>query len=317
MFSLKDSYYCIIISFLLTLLSCKQEQKKTELKNTDIETTSFLEPNFSYENLVGKTFLPVYEKEDGTYEYKGDITKEDDMGEDRIRFRKDKIKHLIPIEWQDYPIVNVSYKNEWLKLNLVGNLSDIKDKRSHFSYYFKYNKKTNLLKYCVVPNEDIQVFIDSSYVVLLESKKPVVKKENPFKKHVVYKESKISIGNKNVKIKLPFVKEHNYNGDKIFGSDEISNELEVKLLKGSKEDLFFVFGEGMCGACPNFSAIYDMKGNNLSYGYSIRMNSRESKTLISKGDEDKIFADYGFSDRDINIQINHADTPTYVIKNWH
>ncbi|ADV48981.1 hypothetical protein Celal_1674 [Cellulophaga algicola DSM 14237] len=315
MFNSKSNY--VIAIFIVFVYSCKKSIDNTQTaKNENIEISDDTninqsEPDFNYENLVGKTFLPVYQKEDGTYEYGGDITKEDDMGEDRIRFRKNTIKHLIPIEWQSYPIIGVASKEDWLELKL----GDIEDKKTHFSNYFKYSKNDNLLKYCVVPNEDIEVFMDSAFIAKKE--KPIIKKENSLEKYIVYKKHQIIFNNKKIEISIPFIEPHlNENGVKIFKKGDIAKQLEVKLLKKNEKSLLFVFGEGMCGACPNFSSLYDENGNNLSYRYSIR-KGQESIKLISHGNDDEIFTDYGFTDRDVNIQINHKDTPTYIIKDWY
>jgi len=327
MINLKNNYFLVFLFFVVSILfvQCKNQSEKTKSDKEDLAVSADTQklgsskPKFNYDDLVDKTFLPVHLEEDGSYQYQGDISKEFDMGEDRIRFRRNKIMHLMPIEWYEFHIYKKKYNGDWLQINLLGNYDyHHKDTTNQFLHYFKYDKEKNLLFFSNRRTSDhLEIFMDSVFISKKEKSKPVIKKENPFTKHLIYKDAEIIMEGKKVKISVPFVKKHSYNGAKIFGSDEISNELEVKLLKGDKEDLFFLFGEGMCGACPNFSAIYDMKGNNLSYVYSVRMNSRESKTLISKGDEDKIFADYGFSDREVNIKINHADTPTYIIKDWH
>ena len=143
-------------------------------------------------------------------------------------------------------------------------------------------------------------------------------KGNEVSDYLVYKKAKIIMKGKEIEISIPFVKEHvDYKGDTLWGEKEISSALEVKLLKSKEENLYFVFGEGKCGACPNFSALYNKNGENLFYNYSVRLNVREAKNLLSKGNDDKIFSDYGLSDKDINIQINDPNTPTYIIKNWY
>lgn len=327
MVRLKNNYFLVILVFVCSALfiQCKNQSEKTKSDKEDLAVSvdtpklNSSKPKFNYDDLVNKTFLPVHLEKDGSYQYHGDIRKEFDMGEDRIRFRKNKIMHLMPIEWYEFYIHKKKYDSDWLQLDLIGGYNYHNNDTTNFSsHYFKFIREKKLLFFSNRRTSDhLEVFMDSAFIAEKEKSKSPIKEENLFVKYLIYKDAEIIMEGKKVKISVPFIKEHSYNGAKIFGGDKISNELEVKLLKGDKEDLFFVFGEGMCGACPNFSAIYDIKGNNLSYGYSIRMNAGSSKTLISKGHEDKIFSDYGFSDREVNIKINHADTPTYLIKDWH
>jgi len=327
MVRLKNNYFLVILILVSSTLfvQCKNQSEKTKSDkeglavSTDTQKPNQSKSKFTYNDLVNKTFLPVHLKEDGSYQYLGDISKEFDMGENRIRFRRNKIMHLMPIEWYEFYIYKKKYDSDWLQLNLIGHYDyHHKDTTNQFLHYFKYDKEKNLLFFSDRrTNDHLEIFMDSTFIALKEREKPVLKKEDIHKKHIVFKPNKIILEGKEVEISVPYVKEHlNEYGNKIFGESQILENLEVKLLRGSKRDLYYAFAVDKCATCANFSAIYDMDGNNLTYSYTTR-DGQKLITLISKGDEDKIFADYGFSDRDINIQINHADTPTYVIKDWY
>ncbi len=135
--------------------------------------------------------------------------------------------------------------------------------------------------------------------------------------YLTHKESKILIKGEEIKILIPFVVEHiDSKGDDVWGKNEISSNLMVKMIRGKKRNLFSVDGEGKCGACPNFSAFYSIDGDLLCYAYSVRVSAYEGKTLLEKGDFEKVMSDYGITNEDLNIQYNHPDTPTYMIRDW-
>lgn len=320
MLNSKSNYVIVIlVAFVFSCKNSIDNTQKATNKNIEISEGTNInqsKPDFSYTDLEGKTFLPVHQEEDGTYQYLGDISKEYDMGEDRIRFKKNIIKHLIPIEWQSRHILSKNINNGWLQLNLVGNLSDIEDERTHFSYYFKYDKNKNLLFHSRhLESDHLEIFMDSAFIAKKE--RLIVKNENPLKKYVVNKKSKILIGNKSIEIELPFINEYiDEYGEKRFGKSQIPNQIEAKLLKGSKGEILYLFGEERCGPCPSFSAIYKLNGENLTYRYT-RRKGQEMIVLLSKEEESEILKNYGFVDNEFLIQFNHVDTPTYIIKDWY
>ena len=126
------------------------------------------------------------------------------------------------------------------------------------------------------------------------------------------------MGDEVIKISIPFVVGLvDLKGDDIWGKNEISSNLMVKMIKGKKGNLFSIDGEGKCGACPNFSAFYSIDGELLCYAYSVRVSSYEGKTLLEKGDFEKVMSDYGITNKDLNIQYNHPKTSMYEIKDWY
>lgn len=148
--------------------------------------------------------------------------------------------------------------------------------------------------------------------------KKKVKKKYDISEYLTHKESKILIEGEEIKISIPFIIEHtDLKGDNVWGKNEISSNLMVKMIKGQKENLFSVDGEGKCGACPNFSAFYSIDGDLLCYAYSIRISAYEGKILLEKGGFEKVMSDYGITNKDLNIQLNHPKTPKYEIKNWY
>ncbi len=290
-----------ILILVVMLVSCKKHISGLIVENKQNIT--------SYNDLIGKTFFAL-QNEEGQLVY--DSYGVNDMTE-MIRFRQTKINHFKPMDWHNYDIINhVSKKTIQIKIKYENKSVD-----EGLKYFLKYDKEKHLLySYPSDKCKNPKTYVDSIYLNTIRYKKYPKVSDINVEDNVINKKIKINIESKEIEILIPFLEEYIYHEDNIAGRQGISETLEVKLLKGTNGNLYFVFGEGKCGACPNFSALYDFKGKNLSYQYSIRQNVRGSKIIISKGNDSEVFKKYGLSESNINIQINNQDTPTYLIKNW-
>lgn len=148
--------------------------------------------------------------------------------------------------------------------------------------------------------------------------KKKITKNYDVSEYLIRKESKILLEGKKIQISIPFIIGHvDLKGNAVWGKNEISSNLVVKKIRGQKGSLLSVDGEGKCGACPNFSAFYSIDGELLCYAYSVRVSTYKAKTLLKEGDFKRVMTDYGITSKDLNIQYNHPDTTTYIIKDWY
>lgn len=296
------------VLFIFQLCSCKQQKQGEKLVATQEKHVA---SNLSYKDIIGKTFF-VLNEEDGDLIY--DSYGVSDMTE-YISFFENRIEHFMPMDVYSFLIESQeSINNETLEVKTTNN-ENVEYKKL---YRLKYDEK----KHCLFSfeNNTKTVYIDKEFLNTVKHKQysKSLSPEEKIKAHLVFLSSEIDTGTKKINIELPFVKEHeNGVGDTIWGKDKISSNLIVKMIKGQKGNLFSINGEGKCGACPNFSAFYSIDGDLLCYAYSIRVSVYEGKTLLKKGDFEKVMSDYGITNKDLNIQYNHPDTPTYLIKDWY
>lgn len=297
-----------LILFVFQLCSCNQ-QKKTEKFVTikEEQVTS----NLSYQDLLGKTFY-VLNEEEGELIY--DSYGVSDMTE-YIRFYDGKIEHYMPMD--EYVFLIKSKEKIDSKTLNINTYNEYNSKHKKV-YNLKYDRSKHLLY--LFDNNTKKIYVDNEFLGTVKHKQysKLLSPEEKVKANLVFLSSEIDTGVKKINIELPFVKEHiNIEGDTIWGKAEIASTLIVKEIKGQKESLFSIDGEGKCGACPNFSAFYSIDGGLLCYAYSVKVSAYEGKTLLEKGDFEKVMSDCGITNKDLNIQYNHPDTPTYIIKDWY
>lgn len=303
-----------IVLFFTFFLQCKKTKKESKLNDkTLVAENNISLLGFKYSELVGKTFLPVNKEADGTYKYYGDISVEFDMGESRIRFKEKKIKHLIPIEWQSYHILKKENKDQWLKLNLVGNLEDVNEKRAHFSYFFKYDKNKNLLFHSRhLDSNHLEVFMDSAFIAEKESKNS--KKKSTYKQNLIYKSNSIIHDSKEINIKIPFIKKHlNNNGQEVFNKNDLMNSIEVFTISTNKGYIYYLTQESNL----SLNGFYNSDGVLLFCNYVSLTSSSTGDVLIKIGDYEKMLSDYNITDDDIGNQLMNVEKAIHTIKNWY
>ena len=106
-----------IISLTILVISCKnnsdlsKQEEKLAFKNIDKSTEVTIQDNFTYKDLVGKTFYYLNEKDREGNEFVHDKG----AGVDKLVFKEGKLNIYRPIEWQNYNVVQVIEKGDYLQ----------------------------------------------------------------------------------------------------------------------------------------------------------------------------------------------------------
>jgi len=150
--------YRFSIYLLLTSLmfSCKENIKSSKKysSNEELKITSENKANFTYQNLIGKTFYKYEIKEGKEYV----IDRSPISTVQKIRFKKDRVENYFPIEWSDYYIKNQAYDNEGYLILYFKN----EEEDSNKPIKVLYDKETGkLIKKSMKKNGFYGYYIDS------------------------------------------------------------------------------------------------------------------------------------------------------------